>query len=140
MSGDFKIDYNTKALVEVFKELPRDIQEKVVRNALTAAARKFAKSAAAAAPYDEVTKDNKGRHIRDSIKVSWDRKAKEISVGVKKKDAFYASKVEYGTVHNAPKPFFRSTYAAEIGNMTMLIIDNMSKGMQKQLKKLKGLK
>jgi HK97 gp10 family phage protein len=130
-----EIEYNTKEVANLFKKLPEDMQERVVRNALTASGRKFAKSANAAAPFDPRPD---GTNIRGSVKVYWDRKNKELSVGIKSRGkgaAYYAHMIEYGTVKMSPRPFFGPTYLSEVSLMTALIVTNVVKGISKQIKR-----
>lgn len=123
-----------KELNKTLEQLPDKLQDRAVKNAMAAGARKIRDEAKRLVPVDDAV-------LRDGIVVS--RKVKKsrtgkgnVVVGIRGDGRFYAHIIEFGRSNAAPQPFMRPALDNANDEALKAIGPKLGKEVEKQARKL----
>lgn len=126
-------------LIDLFKQMPEKMAEKVLRGGLYAGVRVMQDHARSLVPVLDLEKGG-GPHepgfLLQNIKVSTRRRGDEISgkLGITR-EAYYGHFVEFGTRHAPAYPFMRPAADAAAGDAAQAVIDYASARCERELSK-----
>lgn len=135
---DFDLEIDTGQLDAILKQLPDQMQKKVLRNSVAAGARVIRDKAKELAPYNPKRKS--GTHLRDAIAAKRVSKTNDLfDIGVRrtgKKRAPHGHLLEYGTVKMEAKPFLRPAADQSFDKAVGRILNNLNNGILKVSKEI----
>ena len=136
---DISFNLDLGELRSIVNKLPKELKQKVTRNAVRSGARIIKERAKELAPYDN--KRVVGIHLRDAIIVKHVKGTNDIHrVGVKggSKGAPHGHLLEFGTVKMAARPFLLPAFIETKPLVAKRMIQNLSNGVLKQSRILAG--
>ena len=141
---EFKIS-GAKEMADMLKKLPADVATKLRTPALRAGAKIIAEEAKSLVPVDtgKLRASIEVRTIRnvEYVKGKGLRTAGEsrVAVAITKPASSRAHLVEFGTAHNAAKPFLRPALDSKAGDAIAEIGKNLGRGIRREAEKLAGI-
>lgn len=119
---------------KALEKLPDKLQDRAIKNAMAAGARKIRDEAKRLVPVDDGTL-REGIVVARKVKKSRTRKG-SVVVGIRGDGRFYAHMVEWGTSHSAPNPFMRPALDNASDEALKVIGPKLGKEIEKQAGKL----
>lgn len=122
-----------KEIEALLKKLPEKTAEKVVNAALRSAANVIKKAAQDKAPV-------RTGALKKSLAVELDKSTKTgttARIGAKRKIAWYAHIVEFGSSHSAARPFLRPAFDETQGKVMQKLAKQLLSGIFREAEKLR---
>ena len=133
-------------LLKGMKKFPQNVQKNIVNGSTRAAAAKIRAATKSAVPIDTgnlkdaivvrkgKSQDKTKTFYRVAVLYSRD-KNRQITDG---KDGYYATMVEYGTIHQVAQPFMRPAFEANWRTSVTVARNYIAKRLPKEVKKMKA--
>ena len=130
-----------KELDKLLKDLPQNVERKVLQSAVTGAIREGAKEIRKAAPVgiDPSPASQKYGPLKKNIRVARVRKPNpgQRGASVNTGDAFWGAFYELGTRHQAARPWFGPAFERAVSKILDELKKRLGDGIEKEANKLK---